>query len=157
MSDFDKRIVAIGPRRHRIAVLQLVNQERRSRGLPSVRTAPSLVVSARAWARALSRQTRFDHGTGAQAFRVRLRRFPFVLRSPRGRRPTVAENIAFGAGIHSTPRAIVAQWMGSASHRATLLGDWRWTAVWTTVDDPTRPGTQSDAVTVVQQFGRRQA
>ncbi len=149
MSDADRPIGAIGRRRHRRAVVTLVNDERRARGLPRLRHARSLSLSARAWARALSRSSRFTHGDLAR----RARRFPFVLAS-RSRRARVAENLATATGGESAPRRVVAAWMASPEHRGRILGRWRYTAVWTQRDAP-RPGTQPNSVIVVQHFGRR--
>jgi uncharacterized protein YkwD len=149
MSDFDRPIGAIDRRRHRRAVAELINRERIARRLPRLRFARSLSLSARAWARALSRDSRFTHGD----FGRRVLRFPFVLAS-RGRPVHVAENLATATGPDSTPRRIVADWMASPEHRAKILGPWQYGAVWTQQDAP-RPGHQPNSVIVVQHFGRR--
>jgi uncharacterized protein YkwD len=149
MSDFDQPIGAIDRRRHRRAVFELVNRERTSNGLPRMRFAMSLSLSARAWARALSSGSKFTHGD----FAKRVLRFPFVLRSRPGRWK-VAENLAWGTGAESTPRRIVARWMASPEHRANILGNWRYSAVWTQRDAPAQ-GQQPNSVIVVQHFGRR--
>ena len=149
MSDFDQPIGKIDRRRHRRAVYELVNRERQARGLQPLRFARSLSLSARAWARALSRDSRFTHGKFAR----RVLRFPFVLAS-RGRRWKVAENLAWGTGAESTPRRIVARWMDSDEHRRNILGAWQYGAVWTQRDSP-KPGDQPNSVIVVQHVGRR--
>jgi uncharacterized protein YkwD len=149
VSDFDLPISAMDRKRHRRAVAQLVNQERRRRGLGRLRFAASLRLSAHAWALAITRSSRFTHGNFAR----RVLRFPFVRRS-RGRRWRVAENLAWGIGAASTPRSIVAGWMASPEHRENILGRWTYGAVWTQQDAP-RPGLQRNGVTVVQHFGRR--
>jgi uncharacterized protein YkwD len=149
MSDFDLPINAMDRRRHRRAVWALVNQQRQSHGLRPLRYTGSLRVSARAWALAIIRSSRFTHGK----FAKRVLRFPFVLNS-RGRRWKVGENIAWGIGDESTPRHIVSSWMASKTHRENILGQWTYSAVWSQPDAP-RPGLQRNGVTVVQQFGRR--
>ena len=149
MSDFDLPISAMNRRRHRRAIARLIHEERRSRGLRRLRHSHGLSLSARSWARAICRRSRFTHGDFAR----RALRFPFVLNS-RGRRWRVAENLAWAAGAESTPRKIVARWMRSRRHRAIILGDWQYTAVWTERDAPA-PGLQRDSATVVQHFGRR--
>jgi uncharacterized protein YkwD len=149
VSDYDLPISAMDRRRHRRAVAERVNQERRDRGLPALGHSRALSLSARAWAQAMTRDSRFTHGD----FAKRVLRFPFVL-AARGRRWRVAENLAWGTGPESTPRRIVAGWMASAEHRGNLLGPWQYGAVWTEQDAP-RPGLQRDGVTVVQHFGRR--
>jgi uncharacterized protein YkwD len=149
MSDYDLPISAMDRRRHRRAVAQLVDQERRNHGLSALRFSPRLSLSARAWARALTRGSRFTHGNFAR----RVLRFPFVLAS-RGKRWRVAENLAWGTGAESTPRRIVAGWMASPQHRENILGRWQYGAVWSQQDAPRR-GRQRDGVKVVQHFGRR--
>jgi hypothetical protein len=59
-------------KRHRRAVAELVNRERRSRGLGALRFTLSLRMSAHAWALAITRSSRFTHG----AFAKRVLRFP---------------------------------------------------------------------------------
>ena len=149
MSDYDLSISTLDRRRHRRAVAEIVNQERRKRGLRPLRHSPRLSLSARAWARALTARSRFTHGNFAR----RALRFPFVLAS-RGKRWRVAENLAWGSGQESTPQRIVANWMASPEHRRNILGSWQYGAVWTQRDAP-KPGLQRDSVTVVQHFGSR--
>jgi uncharacterized protein YkwD len=146
--DFDLPITAMDRRRHRRAVRALIDRERRERGLPALKHAPRLRISARAWALSLTRRSRFTHGDFAR----RVLRFPFVLASRR--RWRVAENLAWGTGSASTPRSIVERWMASPAHRRTILGTWAYGAVWTEVDAPL-PGRQRDGVTVVHHFGWR--
>ncbi|MEA2179945.1 MAG: hypothetical protein QOG77_3242 [Solirubrobacteraceae bacterium] len=148
MSDFDLPIAAMDRKRHRRAVWELVNRERVVHGRRRLRFAPSLSLSARSWARALSSDSRFTHGDFAR----RVLRFPFVLRS--AGRWKVAENLGWGTGSESTPRSIVSRWMASPEHRANILGTWRYSAVWTQRDAPS-PGLQPNSVIVVQHFGRR--
>jgi uncharacterized protein YkwD len=149
MSDFDLPIAKIGAVRHRRAVFELVNRERRRHGLRPLRFARSLSLSARAWARALSRDSTFTHGK----FAKRVLRFPFVLASA-GRPWKAAENLAWGRRDESTPRNIVARWMASPEHRRNILGPWQYGAVWSQRDAPKR-GPQPDGAIVVQHFGRR--
>lgn len=151
MSDFDLPITALTPQRHRRAVAQLVNEERRERGLPALRYTSSLRVSARAWAVVSVRNSRFDHGNWTS----RVLRFPFILAGrPRGR--VVGENLAWATGAFSTPREIVRDWMSSPGHRANILRNWQYGAVWSSPDAP-EPGRQIDGVTVVHHFGRNLA
>jgi uncharacterized protein YkwD len=155
MSDFDKTSSALGPKRHRAAVKELVNAERRAHNLNALRFAPSLLVSARAWAKAMSRSSKFGHGSGSNAFLVRAARFPFVLNTHRPGIAHVGENLAVADGTGTTPREIVRLWMNSPSHRAAILGQWQYTAVWSELDDVEKTGIQKRAVTVVQHFARR--
>ena len=147
MLAFDQPIAATNPARHQQAVAALVNQQRATRALPPLRQSPLLRLSARRWALMLTRLSRFEHGNLDR----RARAFPFVLRRPG--RWSVGENLAWGLERGSTPRRIVQAWMRSPSHRATLLGAWRYTAV-TSMRDAPMPGRQTSGVTVVQHFGR---
>lgn len=148
MSDYDKPITAMTPQRHRRAVAQLVNAERRKKGLAALKYAPSLRVSARTWAVVMVRDSSFSHGNWAR----RVLRFPFIL-AGRPRRRRVGENLAWATGGFSTPNEIVKQWMGSDGHRTNILdGRWRYAGVWSSPDAP-EPGKQADGVTVVYHFG----
>jgi len=149
MSDFDLPITMLSPSRHRRAVAQLVNQVRATHGLPPLRFAMSLRVSARAWAVTQTRNSSFGHGSWSE----RVLRFPFVL-AGRPRTRAVGENLAWATGPFTTPRAIVLAWMSSQSHRDNMLRNWQYAAVWSTTDSP-QPGHQADGVTVVHHFGRR--
>jgi uncharacterized protein YkwD len=148
MIAFDQPIGASTPARHERAVAVLVNQERGKRRLPPLLPSRSLRRSARRWALVQTRLSHFGHGDfGRRAFA-----FPFVLRGRPGTR-SVGENLAWGVDRTSTPRRIVQAWMASPSHRATLLGNWRYTAVVSLADAP-MPGLQTSGVMVVQHFGR---
>ena len=144
MTDFDREITSLSPQRHRVAVTQLINAERRKHGLRPLLPSRQLVVSARVWAFV---QKRNDGALSHGNFARRALRFPFVLNGKPKRRRTVGENLGFGTGSFSTPRAIVKDWMNSPGHRANILKPWQFGAVWSS-------RTGSDGVTVVQHFGR---
>jgi len=149
MSDFDLPITMQSPQRHRRAVARLVNEERARHGLAPLRFAPALRISARTWAVIQVRNSRFGHGN----WRRRVLRFPYVL-AGRPRTRAVGENIAMATGGFTTPREIVKEWMHSPGHRANILRNWEYAAVWSSRDTPD-PGRQADGVTVVHHFGRR--
>ena len=118
----------------------------RGRTSPRATLLPSsqLVVSARVW----SIVQKGNGGTLSHGnFRRRALRFPFVVAGKPKRRRTVGENLAFGTGPYSTPRAIVRDWMNSPGHRTNILKPWQFGAVWSS-------RTGGDGVTVVQHFGR---
>jgi len=144
MSDFDIEITSLSPQRHRVAVTQLINQERKKRGLKPLLPSRQLVASARVWAFV---QAKNDGSLTHGRFARRALRFPFVVAGRPKLRRTVAENIAFGTGQASTPREIVKDWMRSPGHRANILKPWQFGAVWSS-------RTAVDGVTVVQHFGR---
>jgi uncharacterized protein YkwD len=144
MSDYDTEITSLGPQRHRVAVTQLVNQEREKHGLKPLLPSRQLVVSARVWSVVQKRNDGvLSHGN----FATRALRFPFVIAGKPARRRTVGENLAFGTGPLSTPREIVKDWMHSPGHRANILKPWQFGAVWSSK-------TGGDGVTVVHHFGR---
>jgi len=149
MSDYDLPITMQSPQRHRRAVARLVNEERARHGLPPLRFAMSLRVSARAWAVIQVRNSRFGHGNWPR----RVLRFPYIL-AGRPRSRAVGENLAAATGGYTTPREIVKDWMNSPGHRANILRNWDYGAVWSSPDTPD-PGRQGDGVTVVHHFGRR--
>lgn len=95
------------------------------------------------------RNSRFGHGDFAR----RALRFPFVL-AGRRRSRAVGENIATATGDLTSPRAIVELWMDAPGHRANILRNWEYGAVWSSPDS-TDPGLQQDGVTVVHHFGRK--
>jgi uncharacterized protein YkwD len=145
---FDLPINVQNPVRHQLAVTVLVNRERAKHGLPALLPARSLRRSARRWALVETRLSHFGHGN----FGRRARQFGFLRANAHGAR-TLAENLAWGLGQHSTPRRIVQAWMRSPAHRATILGNWRYGVVASIADAP-MPGLQTSGVTVVQHFGR---
>lgn len=148
MIAFDQPITATSPAIHQRAVSVLVNRERAKHGVPAVRSSQLLRISARRWALVQTRLSRFGHGR----FDRRAGTFPFVLRGGRVRW-SVGENLAWGLRRNSTPRRVVRAWMRSPTHRALLLGTWRYGAVISIPDAPL-PGRQTSGVTVVQHFGR---
>jgi uncharacterized protein YkwD len=102
--------------RIRAAVLCLVNQERERHHLRPLRIRRPLRTVAIRHANDMVRRHYFGHVTRAGAtLDTRLVRLGY-----RGG-TTIAENLAWGAGGHSTPLTIFAGWMSSARHRANIL------------------------------------
>jgi len=91
-------------------MLAEINRTRAAHGLAPLRVDWNAQRAARAHSADMLRRGYFAHGPYVQ----RLQRFG--LRGPR-----VGENIAWGAGTSSRPRAIVAMWLRSPTHRANLL------------------------------------
>jgi uncharacterized protein YkwD len=101
------------------AMICLINQARRARGLRPVRTNPRLSRSATAKNRLMARCDDFSHTACGRAFTHTFDRAGY-----RGR--SVGENIAWGTGQLGTPRAIHRAWMRSPGHRRnTLSPQWR--------------------------------
>jgi uncharacterized protein YkwD len=121
------------------ATLCLLNAERGSRGLRSLRANGLLARAARAHAQDMAAHAFFSHasqsGTTAEG---RIRRTGYIRG---GRSWTVGENIAWGTGQRATPREIVQAWMQSPGHRANILrGAFREIGVGIAVGAPVRSG-----------------
>lgn len=92
------------------SLAQAINQARVRHGVPPLRVGVRLQSAARAHSRAMARTGAFTHGDWYR----RLRRH-----GVRGR--TLGETIAWGVGVDGTAAAIVAMWLASPPHRATML------------------------------------
>ena len=99
----------------RRAVLCLVNQQRSLNGLNRLRANRQLARAAKRHAVDMARHNYFSHVSLSGSSPLRRVRAA-------GWRRGVGEALAWGCGAQSTPRAIVAAWMASASHRAIIMG-----------------------------------
>lgn len=91
-------------------LVDAINQARVARGVPPLRIGVRLQLAARSHSRAMARSGAFTHGNWYRR-----------LRSYGVRSPMVGENIAWGVGSDGTASGIVAAWLASPPHRATLL------------------------------------
>jgi uncharacterized protein YkwD len=105
------------------AVRCLVNAERAARGLKPLRPSRQLRVAAERHGADMVTNRFFAHVSPfTGAITDRARRAGYV----RGDDYALGEDIAWGEGELSTPRAIVTAWMNSPGHRAVILdGDFR--------------------------------
>lgn len=135
----------------RRATLCLVNRERANRGLPRLRANRALATASQRYARQMVAQTFFDHTSpGGTTFIQRIERTSY-LSSANGW--SLGENLAWGGGSLSTPRAIVRAWMGSAGHRANILQrGFREAGIGVALGTPTGSGS---GATYANEFGRR--
>jgi uncharacterized protein YkwD len=106
----------------------LVNEERRAAGLPPLKRVEPLTLSARAYARLMARDDYFaeDHDTYRRRANGRLARvcaWTDRLGSFYVGWNSLGENLASG---YETPDEVVSAWMGSAVHRAQILGRGHW-------------------------------
>jgi uncharacterized protein YkwD len=101
------------------ATLCELNAERKRRGLRPLRLNRRLSAASRAHSAAMARRHFFSHTSpNGASFVDRIRRTGYL----RGARSwSVGENIAYGSGSLSTPRAIGRAWMNSPGHRANIL------------------------------------
>jgi uncharacterized protein YkwD len=99
--------------------LCLLNRERAARGVRPLRANSKLARAARGHARDMVARRYFSHQSRSGAsFSARIKRTGWT----RSRRSyTMGENIGWGGGSLSSPRAMVRGWMNSAGHRANIL------------------------------------
>lgn len=97
----------------------LLNRERQSRGLSSLKSHRAQRKAAKRHSRAMVKKRCFSHQCAGEKDLVgRVHESGYL---PCGCAWSVAENIAYGHGRKSSPRKVVARWMGSAGHRANVL------------------------------------
>ncbi len=97
------------------AMLCLVNRARTQRGLDSLAAPASLARAAARKSADILRCDEFSHEACGREFTYWIERFGYS-----GCRE--GENIAYGNGSYSTPRAIFDLWMHSSGHRRNILG-----------------------------------
>jgi|SRR5215211_521320 len=101
------------------ATLCVLNGERTRRHLDPLLLNRRLSAAARGHSRAMVEERFFSHNSlDGSSFVDRIRRSGY-LEGARGW--SVGENIAYGSGRLSTPRAIARAWMNSPGHRANIL------------------------------------
>lgn len=132
-------ITATSRARLQRTVVCLINQQRRSRGLPALRENKRLNRSAQGWANVMVSHDVFSHGAD---FASRITAAGF-------RWSTVGENIATG---FRTPAAVVHAWMASPGHCRNIL-DPQFRDVGTGVRDLAISGFASGGGTWAQDFG----
>jgi uncharacterized protein YkwD len=121
------------------AVVCLINQQRRERGLPGLDASSRLDRSAQGWTNVMVTRRDFTHGTD---FSARISAVGFDWSN-------VAENIATG---YKTPAAVVRAWMASSGHCQNILSP-VYREVGTGVRDLPIAGYSSHAGTWTQDFG----
>jgi uncharacterized protein YkwD len=94
----------------RTAVVCLVNQQRRTHGLPALAASDQLDRSAQGWTNTMVLTRQFTHGPG-DAFASRISAAGYSWQ-------TAGENIATG---FPTPRSVVTAWMASTDHCRNIL------------------------------------
>jgi uncharacterized protein YkwD len=111
---------SLGLDRARRAILCLVNDRRADHGLRRLHSNSRLHRASQRHSRHMQEVHCFDHRCPKEGgLETRLQKVGYL----RGglSRWAFGENIAWGAGRYSTPRRIVAAWMGSPPHRAIML------------------------------------
>ena len=106
-------------RQARAAVLCLHNIVRRAHGLHRLRLSATLTGAARRHTRQMVRQRYFQHTSPGGSTLLARARAAGYLRSAFSF--SLGENIGWGEGSLSTPRAMMRAWMHSPGHRANIL------------------------------------
>ena len=100
-------------------VLCLVNRERSSRGLQSLRSSEKLAQAALGHSQDMVRRGYFSHQSpGGTTMTDRIRAAGWFSGA---RSYAFAENLAWGTGSLATPQNIVKSWMKSPGHRRNIL------------------------------------
>jgi uncharacterized protein YkwD len=114
----DQRPSAAGLDAASQATVCLLNRERAARGLRLLSLNALLNRASLEHSREMVDLNYFEHDTpDGRSVGDRLRALGYA----RGFNASAGENIAWGVGRKSTPRAIVEAWMHSAGHRADIL------------------------------------
>lgn len=101
-------------------IMSLVNQKRAKRGLPKLRVNAKLVDAGRAHATEMATNKFFTHNSAdGELWSARLVRYGYARDGYSFWK--AGENIAWGAGIYSSPYLVVRAWMNSKAHRAVIL------------------------------------
>ena len=103
------------------ATFCLVNAERTSRGLSSLRRDSDLAQAARGHSKDMVRRDYFAHTSpSGDTLKDRLREAGY---GSRGQGWRAGENLGWGTAARATPNALVDAWLESPGHRKILLAD----------------------------------
>jgi uncharacterized protein YkwD len=103
----------------RVATLCLLNASRRKFRLPRLRGNPRLLRAAEGHSRSMVQLGYFSHvEPGGVGLVDRVLRAGYLIRVTKW---TVGENLGFGIGPASSPKAMMRAWMASTGHRANIL------------------------------------
>ena len=101
-------------------LVKYINKERTDRHLAKLRVNAKLVDSARSHSADMGEKQYFDHDSpSGETWSQRIVQHGYTREGYRIWK--AGENIAWGAGLFSSPVAIVDTWMASPLHRAVLL------------------------------------
>lgn len=139
-------------RRASRAVICLVNRARRAHGAAPLRRSKRLTRAAAQHSAAMVGGKFFSHRSSTGDVRRRAVRAGYLRSRRQG---WVAETLSWGAGAGATPAHLVAAFMGSRSHRRTLLSRrFRHVGVGLALGAP-RANVGDDAATLTIDLGRR--
>jgi uncharacterized protein YkwD len=103
------------------STLCLVNQQRAAHGLPALTENSQLTAASAGYSARMVQQAFFSHESPDGGMLVQRLTAAGYLHG--GDDWVVGENIGWGQGPLSTPRAMVDAWMNSAGHRENILAD----------------------------------
>jgi uncharacterized protein YkwD len=137
----------------RAAVLCLVNRERTANGEELLTPNAHLAQAAQAHTESMASENYFSHiSPGGETPAMRMRAAGYIFSSQVGYE--IGENIGWGTLSESTPRAVVAAWMVSPSHRANILdARFRDTAVGVSPHPPGSLAHNQPGAVYTQDFG----
>src|SRR5450759_618350 len=96
-------------------LVKCINRERAKRGLVSLRVYARLVDSARSHSADMGEMQYFNHNSpSGETWSRRIVRYGYTRQGYRTWK--AGENIAWGAGLYSSPVAVVGTWMKSSMH-----------------------------------------
>jgi uncharacterized protein YkwD len=138
----------------REAVLCMHNELRAEEGLPRLRENARLESAAERHSSNMVARRFFDHTTPAGVTMTdRIERSRYLRR---GDIWTIGENLAWGSGMRSTPREVVAAWMASKGHRANVLRrSFREIGIGIEIGTPVELGPAVSGATYTADFGVR--
>ena len=104
-------------------LVKYVNQERAKRHLPQLRVNAKLVDASRTHAADMGKNQYFEHDSlNGESWSDRIVRHGYTREGYSAWK--AGENIAWGAGLYSSPVAVVDSWMHSPAHRARAHSMW---------------------------------
>jgi uncharacterized protein YkwD len=135
------------------STLCLLNQRRARHGMRKLRLSKNLSKAARRHAHDMARRNYFSHtAPGGKSFLDRIKNTGYLHQAQSW---MVGENLAWGSGGRSTPKAIVQAWMNSPGHRANILNArFRHIGIGIVFDAPVNVG-RTPAATYATEFGRK--
>ena len=140
----------MGARPARKATLCLVNKERASHHLGSLRLDRHQQKAASRHNRLMVENGCFSHQcSGERDIIGRLEQSGYL---PCNCSWSIAENIAYGGGSTSSPRSIFEAWMGSSAHRVNIMSG-QFEAVGIGITRGTPEGGGKDSATYTMDFG----
>lgn len=132
------------------ATLCLLNKERAAQGMGALHNDSRQAEAAKQHNRLMVRKTCFSHlCPGEKDLVGRIASTGYL---PCNCTWQVAENLAWGTGKSSSPKKIVAAWMGSTPHRINILNP-KFDEIGIAVDEGSPEGDYDDAATYTTDFG----